>query len=256
MYTNQRLPSTQFVIQRYLELLRVLVERNLSARYRGSMLGILWSLLNPMATTAVYTMIFGAAFKDYYGSILNYILAVFTGLVLIQFFTISTTQAMGSIVGNGGLFNKVKLPMSIFPISVVAANAFQFFVAVFPILAVITLVTSKSLIHVLMLFIPIISLILISIGGSFLVSTLYVFFRDLPYFYEVFCFLIFLCTPIFYPAQIVAGRVSFFLDLNPFVPIIEAVRQIALSQTLPNIEDMLIPMLTGLFFLALGWLWF
>lgn len=71
----------------YWELFIVLIERNLKRRYRGSVLGVYWSLLNPLIMTGLYTAIFGAAFASYYdNSTLNYILAAFTGLVVINFF--------------------------------------------------------------------------------------------------------------------------------------------------------------------------
>ncbi len=257
MQTIHHKPPIAEEFNRYVEVLRVLVERNLSARYRGSFLGIYWSLLNPIVTTSVYTAIFGATFKEYYGnSVLKYILAVFTGFVLIQFFSTSTGHALTSIVNNGGLLNKVKLPMSLFPVSMIAANAFQFFAAVFPILAIITLVTSKSLLNVIALLIPLTALILVCTGIGFLVSTLYVFFRDLPYFYELVCFFVFLGTPIFYPSEIVQGRVKFFLEINPIAPIIDTVRQISLSGSLPSATAMLSSVLTGMIFLAIGWAWF
>lgn len=90
-------------IKRYWELLNVLVSRNLKTRYRGSMLGVYWSLLSPLIMTGLYTAIFGATFASYYdNSIINYVMAAFTGLVVINFFTASTSQALSSVVGNGG----------------------------------------------------------------------------------------------------------------------------------------------------------
>jgi len=244
-------------LARYLELLRVLVERNLSVRYRGSLLGIFWSLLNPMVMTLVYTGIFGATFtKDYNNSVVNYVLAVFTGSVVIQFFSASTSQALTSIVGNGGLLNKVKLPMSIFPVSIITANLFQFAIAVLPLLVGITLIRSKSLLNVLALFIPLTSLVLVCIGIGFLVSTLYVFFRDLPYFYELICFFLFIGTPIFYPASIIKGRAEFILKINPIAPIIENIRQISLFGQPPDFATSLETLLVGAIFLGIGWAWF
>lgn len=76
--------------------------------------------------TGLYTAIFGATFSDYYNnSILNYILAAFTGLTIFHFFSGSTSQALPSIVDNGGLLNKICLPVSVFPLSVITANIFQ-----------------------------------------------------------------------------------------------------------------------------------
>jgi ABC-type polysaccharide/polyol phosphate export permease len=196
---------------RYWELLYVLVVRTLKVRYRGSFLGVYWSLLNPLIMTGLYTAIFGATFASYYGnSILNYVLAALTGLLVINFFSACTSQALTSVVGNGALLNKIQLPVSVFPVSMIAANVFQFSVGAFPLLAIMTLVNSKSLVNVLALIFPFIALILVSTGVGFLVSALYVFFRDLPYFYELVVFVIWISSPIFYPAAIVQSRSSHF----------------------------------------------
>ena len=184
--------------QRYWGLLHVLVERNLKVRYRGSFLGVYWSLLNPLIMTGLYTAIFGTTFASYYGnSIVNYILAAFTGLVVINFFSASTNQALSSIVSNGGLLNKINLPASVFPVSMIAANLFQFTVGAFPLLVIITLVNSKSFVNVMALLFPFTALILFSTGVSFITSALYVFFRDLPYFYELVVFVLWMSSPVF-----------------------------------------------------------
>ncbi|GAB1544965.1 hypothetical protein NUACC21_76410 [Scytonema sp. NUACC21] len=136
----------QSEVEHYWELLQVLVARNLKVRYRGSFLGVYWSLLNPLLMTGVYTAIFGTAFASYYSnSIFNYVLAVFTGLVVINFFSACTTQALWSVVNNGALLNKIRLPVSVFPVSLVGANVFQFALGVLPLLTIMTLVKSKSL---------------------------------------------------------------------------------------------------------------
>ncbi|MFM6005772.1 MAG: ABC transporter permease, partial [Sphaerospermopsis kisseleviana] len=163
-------------VQRYWELLHVLVVRTLKVRYRGSILGVYWSLLNPLIMTGLYTAIFGATFSSYYGnSIINYVLAAFTGLVVINFFSASTSQALASVVGNGALLNKIRLPVSVFPVSTVASNIFQFSVGAFPLLALMTLFNAKSVVNVLALVFPFLALVLVSTGIGFLVSALYVF---------------------------------------------------------------------------------
>ena len=240
-------------VQQYWELLQVLVARNLKVRYRGSFLGVYWSLLNPLLMTAVYTAIFGTAFASYYGnSIFNYVLAVFTGLVVINFFSACTTQALWSVVNNGGLLNKIRMPVSVFPISLVAANVFQFAIGVLPLLTIMTLVNSKSLVNVLALLLPLLGLVLVCTGVGLLVSSLFVFFRDLPYFYELVVFMLWLSSPIFYPAAIVPASVKSFLILNPLLPVIESIRQIALSGTLPDVHFIVQSLLSGIIFFALG----
>jgi len=241
-------------VVRYWELLQVLVARNIKVRYRGSFLGVYWSLLNPLIMTGLYTAIFGATFASYYNnSILNYVLAAFTGLVVINFFSASTSQALSSVVGNGSLVNKIRLPVSIFPVSMIAANIFQFSVGTLPLLAIMTFINSRSLVNVLCLVFPLLALFLVSTGVGFLVSSLYVFFRDLPYFYELVVFVLWLSSPIFYPAAIVPKSVKPFLALNPLSPIVESIRQITLSGSLPSLDLVWGSLLGGIIILLLGW---
>lgn len=244
-------------LQRYWELFYVLVERSLKVRYRGSLLGVYWSLLNPLLMTALYTAIFGATFKSYYNnSTRDYILAAFTGLVVSHFFSSSTNQALVSVVENGVLLNKIRLPMGIFPVSMIGANVFQFCLGMLPVLAIVTLVKSHSLVNVAALLIPLLSLTLTCTGIGFFVSALYVFFRDLPYFYELVTFVLWMSSPVFYPAEIVPPAVEKLLMFNPLVPIIESVRQISLSGALPDIILMGKAGISSSLILAFGWILF
>lgn len=241
-------------IQRYCELLHVLVERNLKGRYRGSLLGVYWSLLNPLIMTAIYTAIFGTVFASYYdNSTINYVLAAFTGMIVITFYNSATNQALSSVVSNGGILNKIRLPMSVFPVSMVVANVFQFTVGAFPLLAIVTLWKSHSLINVIALIFPVLALTFVCTGIGFLVSTLYVFFRDLPYFYELICFILWMSSPIFYPPEIIPPSVKPFLALNPLIPIIESIRQISIRQEFPDFNLIGQAVLGGLIILGLGW---
>lgn len=248
-----RKPEINSEVRHYWELLQVLIARNLKIRYRGSFLGVYWSLLNPLLMTGVYTAIFGTAFASYYGnSIANYVLAVFTGLVVINFFSAATTQALWSVVHNGALLNKISLPVSVFPLSLVSANIFQFAVGVLPLLILVTFINAHSFINILLLFLPLLGLVLVCTGISLLISALFVFFRDLPYFYELVVFMLWLSSPIFYPAAIVPVTVKPFLLLNPLLPVIESIRQIALSGTTPDAYLIAHSLLNGIIFLAIG----
>lgn len=239
---------------RYWQLLQVLVARNLKVRYRGSFLGVYWSLMNPLIMTGIYTAIFGAAFADYYNhSIANYVLAVFTGLVVINFFNASTSQALTSVVDNGALLNKIQLPITVFPLALIAANLFQFGVSTLPLLIVIALMTAKSLLNPIALVLPLIALTLLCTGIGFLVSALYVFFRDLPYFYELVTFVFWISSPVFYPAAIVPDRIRPFLAINPLAAIIESIRQLVLSGNLPDLGLMTGALVSGTVLLVIGW---
>ncbi|MGB2926081.1 MAG: ABC transporter permease [Limnothrix sp.] len=241
----------------YIELLRVLVMRSLKVRYRGSILGIYWSLLNPLTMTGLYTAIFGSTFASYYNnSITNYVLAALTGLIVINFFSSSTVQALSSVVGNGALLNKIRLPVSVFPLSMIVANIFQFVMGAFPLLAIVALLKSQSLTNVFAIFLPFLALVLFCIGVGFFVSALYVFFRDLPYFYELVVFVLWISSPIFYPAEIVSPAMRPLLNINPLSRIIESLRQITLSGDLPDFSLITNAIVSGIVFAGLGWLYF
>ncbi|WP_204105252.1 MULTISPECIES: ABC transporter permease [Spirulina sp. CCY15215] len=243
--------------QRYFEVVRTLVEFNLKIRYRGSFLGIYWSLLNPAIMTGVYTAIFGEAFIKYYnGSILRYMLAAFTGLVIIHFFTTSTSQALLSLTINGTLLNKLKLPAAAFPLAMIFSHLVQFCIGALPFLVIVTLIISKSLLNAIALLFPIIGLAMLCLGIGYIMSALYVFFRDLHYFYEIISFLMWISTPVFYPADIVPQNIQPILKLNPLSSIIESIRQIVLSAQFPDLFLIFQSVLTGSIVLIIGWLFF
>ncbi|MBD2257277.1 ABC transporter permease [Pseudanabaena sp. FACHB-2040] len=255
--TVKKLLPTQVEAYRYWEILQVLVERNLKVRYRGSLLGIYWSLLNPLIMTGVYTTIFGTTFAEYYNnSILNYILAAFTGMAVINFFSTSTSQALSSLVNNGSLLNKMHLPMSAFPLSIIAANAFQFCLTVWPLLVVMTLLISYSVLNAAAVILPFVGLTMVCTGIGLLMAALNVFFRDLPYMYELVTFALWITSPIFYPSAIVPEEVAGFLQLNPMYPIIESTRQIVLSGEAPDLTLVATSWLSGIIFMSFGWFTF
>ena len=122
----------------------------------------------------------------------------------------------------------------------------------FPLLLVVTLLLSKSLINGLFLILPLLALFLVCTGIGLLMSSLYVFFRDLSYFYELLTFLLWVSSPIFYPPEIVPESVSNFLILNPLLPIIESIRQISLSGDLPNFTLIFHAFVSGSIVLTVG----
>ncbi len=222
--------------RRYLELLEVLTVRHLNTRFRGSRLGVLWSLLNPAIMTGVYTAIFSKALLRYYGgSMWQYALAVFTGLITINLFSGSTAQALYSIVGNGQLLNKIRLPINVFPMSYVGSYLMQFAIGTLPLLVVITAISSKSALNVVALVLPLAALAMLCIGVALVVSVSFVYFRDLPYFYELVVFMLWITSPVFYPAAIVPAAVRHVLVFNPIAQIIGSLRQIALSGDAPDL---------------------
>jgi ABC-type polysaccharide/polyol phosphate export permease len=249
-----RLARPTLHMRRYVEIVRVLAARNLKARYRGSILGVYWSLSNPLIMTAIYTALFGSAFSSYYhGKLANYMLSCFSGLAVLNFFSATTTQALPSIVSSGSLLNKLRLPFSAFPVSVVVANTFQYLVGVLPLLAIVTVYSTHKLSHVVFLVVPSIALLMISTGFSLATSTLFVYFRDLPYLYELVVFLLWITSPIFYPQELVPAQLRPYVLLNPLAVLINSVRTIAFNADRPNLGVLGLSLLSGAACLAIGW---
>jgi ABC-type polysaccharide/polyol phosphate export permease len=241
-------------LRRYLDLLKILVARNLKVRYRGSFLGVYWSLLNPVLMTLIYAGVLNSLFVRYYnGSVVDYMLAVFCGMVAINFFGTATTTALPSIVGNGILLNKISLPMSVFPVSVIVASVFQLAVGAFPILVVMTLLVTRNPLNVVLLLFPLSGLVLFCIGIAFFVSMTYVYFRDLPYLYELVVFIMWVTSPVFYPLASLPPRLQHILAWNPLTSIIESLRQIVLSGATPNLHLVAQSFIEGAVVAFLGW---
>jgi lipopolysaccharide transport system permease protein len=203
--------------------------------------------------TFIYAVIFGTAFASYYrNSIFDYLLACFVGLAVLNFFATSTALALESVVTNGGLLNKIRLPVSIFPVSIIVASSFQFLVGVLPLIAVITVARSHNPLNVIALIVPTTSLFFVCLGFGLMTSALFVFFRDLPYMYELVISLIWITSPVFYPAALVPAAIRPFMALNPIATIMECFRQIALSGERAAFHLMGTSLITSIAFLVVG----
>lgn len=219
----------------FADTVRVLAERYVKVRYRGSVLGIAWSLLNPVIMTAVYAVVFGRTFRPYYhGSLLEYAAALFVGLVAVNFFSASTTQALQSVVGNGLLLNKMRLPCSAFPVATVLATAVQLGAATVPALLLIAIVVARNPFGAPLVVVPLAALLIFCLGVGLILSSAYVFFRDIPHLYELLVFIIFVATPVFYPLAIVAEPFRHIIAWNPLALTIEVLRAIVVFGIAPS----------------------
>jgi ABC-type polysaccharide/polyol phosphate export permease len=239
--------------RRLLEVVRVLYTRTLTVRYRGSALGILWSAANPLGMAVVYAAIFGHTFAPYYdNSVVRYAAAVYIGLALAGFFIGGTLQALPSIVQNADLLNKIHVPFAAFPLSTLAAYGFQQVVGTLPLIVVLSLVVNHNVLHVLALVVPLAGLAMLALGVGLLVSGADVYFRDVAYLYELATFLLWVTSPIFYPAGIVPARILHLLAYNPLFPILESVRTLVLTDSWPSPQLLGLSFLDGALVLAIG----
>jgi len=223
-------PNSIAPLARLLVLVRIAAFRSLKVRYRGTFLGVLWSFGNPVMMTGVYTALFGTAFSQYYDhSIVRYVFAVFIGLVVVTFFTGTTSEAIGTIVANGSMLNKVPVPSAVFPLSAVAANAFQHALTTFPVVLAFSIFIARDPIRALLVPVVLAGLILLTTGFALALASLYVFFRDLSYLWGVTGFVLWMTSPMFYPEALVQPRIRIWFEINPVAQSISALREVALG---------------------------
>jgi len=235
------------------DVVGVLFSQYLKLRYRGSVLGILWSALSPLAMAVVYAAVFGQTFARYYDdSPVLYGAAVYTGLALIGFFIAATSECTTVIVQNGGLLNKVRIPFEAFPLATVSSHAFQLLAGSVPLLVALALVMNHDVLHIVLLVVPFAALLMLTAGVGLLVSAIGVFFRDTPHLYELATFLLWVTSPVFYPAAIVPHRLASILVFNPLYTILQTARGLVLSRDLPPSWMFALAVGEGALALALG----
>ena len=180
--------------------------------------------------TGVYYAIFGLQFSRYYNhSPIQYAISVYVGLVAVTFFVGATSNALTSIVSSGLLLTKVRVQPEVFPDASVMAYAFQLLVGSVPIFAVLLLLTNHDPLRLLLLPFALAALVCTAVGVGEVVAALYVYFRDIPHLYDLFMFLLWMTTPIFYPFAIVPEHVRGVLMWNPLYPLVSSLRYIVIG---------------------------
>lgn len=213
-----------------------LVSRETKRKYARSRLGILWSILNPLLSMAVLSMIFSTIFRK---SIENYPIYYLTGFLIWNMFTLATNTAMTALVDNKALLIKVKLPMQIFPASRVLTALVHLgysLIAYGVMLAVFRVEPSFS-----MLFLPVVLffLFLFSLGISYALSVIYVFFGDIKHLYSVAVTLWMYCSAVFYPIDAIDPFLRTIVEYNPVYHFIASARDCMMYQDVPDVSQIL-----------------
>lgn len=217
---------------RFKYLLQLLVKRDFVSRYKRSVLGVFWSLLNPLLTMLIMTMVFSFLFRT---QIENFPVYVLSGLIIFGFFSESTNQAMGTVIANAGIIKKVYVPKYVFPLSRVLSSLVNLCFSFLAFLLVFIITRAPLHWSMALIPIPIIYTFIFALGIGMLLSSLAVFFRDLTYLYSIFMTLLMYLTPILYPVSIIPERYQPFMGLNPIYHFIDYFRNVALNGVVPDI---------------------
>ena len=182
--------------RRFTPLLRELVVRDIKVRYRHSVLGLVWTVLNPLLMMVVITIVFSTLFKQ---NIPNFPIYYLSGSLLFSFNSESTTTALNSIISNASLIKKVYIPKYLFPFSNILSGLVNLGFSLIAMFIVMIITGAPFHVTLLLIPIPIFYTFLFSTGVGILLSALTVYFRDIAHFYGVFILAWTYFTPIWYP---------------------------------------------------------
>ena len=211
-------------------ILSELIKKGIRLKYRRSYLGILWSLLEPLLTMIVLTIVFGTLMGEKSKSFPVYILS---GRLLYSFFSQSTTAALKSIRANSSIIKKVYVPKLLYPVSSILFNYIIFLISLVVLAAVALVLGVMPTVYLIQAIPALLILLLLSMGCGLILSTVGVFFRDMEYLWNVALMLIMYTCAIFYRAEkLLDSRWSFVLKFNPLFCVIDSFRSALFGEML------------------------
>ncbi|WP_397386555.1 ABC transporter permease [Paenibacillus roseipurpureus] len=234
---------------KYNNLLFELVVRDIKVRYRKSILGLFWTLLNPLMTMLVMTIVFSSLFKS---NIPHFPVYYLTGSILFSFHSEATSQALTSIITNASLIKKVYIPKYLFPLSRVLSSMVNLGFAFIALLLVMIIDGAPFKGTIFLFLLPIFYLTLFTTGLSLILSAITVFFRDINHLYGVFTLLWTYMTPIFYPVSIISDQYRWIYEYNPMYYYISFFREIIINGSFPGISDNILCFTIGIISLTMG----
>lgn len=256
------------VFKRYSYLLQQLVSRDFKVKYKRSVLGVLWSVLNPLLTMAILYVVFTTFFNmKSSGSIKNYAVYLLSGIVLWNYFAEATNLSLGAVVGNFNLITKVYMPKYIFPLSKVLSSALNLLFSLVALYLIVAVQVAMGLLPFgwtnLLLPYDLVMLTVFAIGMGLMLSAITVFFRDMYYIWGVVLTAWMYFTPIMYSFDLVessklwyAHKVMLLMKCNPMYQYVNFARVILLNNQVPTAGQFFLTFLCSALMLVIGLLFF
>lgn len=237
-----------------------MAQREVVGRYRGSMLGLLWSFFHPLLMLAVYTFVFSFVFQARWGigsdSKIDFAILLFAGLIVHGFFAECATRASGLIVSHANYVKKIVFPLEILPWVALGSSLFHAGVSVLVLLLFTGVVNGSISWTVVFLPFVVIPFILFTVGVSWFLASLGVYLRDLGPTIGIVTMLMLFLSPVFYPVSALPSAYRLVLYLNPLTFIIEQVRVLLIWGELPAWDGLGIYTLLGVLVAWGGLFWF
>lgn len=237
--TKRRNPLVEeaLVLLKYRDLLYQFVTTSIKTRYKRSALGVVWSLLNPLLTMLILTLVFSQVFRI---TLENYPVYVLSGLVVWNFFSASTSQAMVGMALGGSLLQRIYVPKSVFAVSAIGVALVNLGLSIIPLFLIAIFLRTPITPAILVMPLAVVLLILFSLGVGLILETAAVYFADLLPFYEVLLMLWMYTTPIIYPLSILPERLQSLFKLNPMYYFVTLFRTPLYAGTVPPLNEWLV----------------
>ena len=235
----------------YQFLLSELVKKGIKLKYRRSYLGMIWSLLEPLLTMIVLTIVFGTLYGNTDKTFPVYIL---TGRLLYSFFSQATKAALKSIRQNSAMIKKVYVPKYLYPLSSVLFNYVIFLISLI-VLAVVSVVLGvKPTTHLWQSLVALVLILFISYGCGMILATIGVFFRDMEYLWSVALMLVmYTCAIFYYPSKLLKSGWAWILKYNPLYCVIDIFRSGVFGESM-NIDYLIYTVAFAVLSMLIGWL--
>lgn len=250
--TNRTTAQTE--LQRNWFTISSLVSKDFKLKYRRSILGIAWSVLNPLLMMCVLAAVFTNVLK--FGDVANFPMYLILGNVLFALMSDSTSTAMTSILESAPLIKKIKISKMIFPIEKVLFQLVNFAISLIAVVIVMVFFRIAPTVNLLALPLLLVYMLLFCSGLGMLLSALAVFFRDICHFWSVIITAWTYATPLFYPVSLLPDWMQAAEAFNPMYHYVSYFRDIAMYNTLPGVQENLVCLGIAAITFAVGFLVF
>lgn len=217
-------------LHRHRTLIWSLIRREVLGRYRGSMMGLMWSFFNPVLMLAVYTFVFSMIFKSRWpggsGSKTEFAMVLFAGLMFFNLFSECVSRAPGLILGNVNYVKKVVFPLELLPVVVFGSAAFHFLISLLVWLIFYGIFFGVPPLTIFWLPLVVVPLSFFTLGVSWLLASLGVYVRDVSQMVGVFITVLMFLTPIFYPESYLPEKYHFLMNINPLTFVVVQAREV------------------------------
>ncbi len=237
---------------RYRNLVQQMVRRDIVTRYKRSFLGVAWTMLNPLGTTLILTIVFSQVFvvgNGYAGYVLS-------GLMAWNFFAQTTNAAMVSLVWGGGLLKRIYLPRTIFAISGVGTGLVNLLLSLAPLILILLITGVPIKATALLLPIPILFLTMFSLGIGLLISAFAIYFADVAEMYQIILTAWMYLSPVIYTEEMLPPSYMWVVKINPMYYLIRLFRAPIYEGRVPELNHWLVCGAISLGALLIGWVFF